>query len=129
MDGRSAALWYGRAATIIENISFDGIGMDGIYAHPLRAVISPSEKTLVADVRDVRFSNVRATALELPLVSGRPGNPLRRFVFSDCTFRKVSDAELPGWKRHGAGYRERVPGAAFEHVEDFTFRNTRFDAP
>ena len=97
--------------------------------HPLRAVISPSERTLVADVRDVRFTNIRATALELPLVSGRPDNPLRRFSFSNCTFRKVSDDELPGWKRHGPALWERVPGAAFEHVEDFTFVNTRFDVP
>ena len=120
---------YGCEATLIENILFDGIGMDGIYAHPLRAVISPSERTLVSDVRDIRFSNVRATALELPLVTGRPGNPLRRFSFTDCTFRKVSDSELPGWERHGPAVWERVPKTTFEHVEGFTYTNTRFDAP
>jgi len=119
---------YGREATLIENVTFNGIQMDGIYAHPLRAVISPSEKTLVADVRDIRFSNVHATALELPLVSGRSGNPLKRFSFTDCTFRKVSDAELPGWERHGPAVWERVRQTTFEHVEGFTYTNTRFDA-
>lgn len=100
-----------------------------VEAHPLRAVISPSEKTLVSDVRDIRFSNVHATALEFPLVSGRSGNPLKRFSFTDCTFRKVSDAELPGWERHGPAVWERVQKTTFEHVEGFTYTNTSFDAP
>ena len=120
---------YGREATLIENITFDGIQMDGIYAHPLRAVISPSKKTLVADVRDIRFNNVHAKSLEHPLISGRPGNPLKRFSFTDCTFRKVPDDELPGWKRHGPAVWERVQKTTFEHVEGFTYNNTRFDAP
>lgn len=118
---------YGCEATLIENISFDGIGMDGIYAHPLRAVISPSERTLVVDVRDIYFSNIRASALELPLISGRTGNPLRRFTFTDCTFRKVSDDELPDWKHHGPAVWERVQMTTFEHIEGFIFNNTRFD--
>ena len=81
------------------------------------------------NVRDIRFSNVHATALELPLVSGRSGNPIKRFSFTDCTFRKVSDAELPGWERHGPAVWERVRQTTFEHVEGFTYTNTRFDAP
>jgi polygalacturonase len=120
---------YGREATLIENITFDGIQMDGIYAHPLRAVISSSKKTLVADVRDIRFNNIHAKSLELPLISGRPGNPLKRFSFTDCTFRKVSDNELTGWKRHGPALWERVRKTTFEHIEGFTYTNTRFDAP
>jgi hypothetical protein len=103
--------------------------MDGIYAHPLRAVISPSKTTLVADVRDIRLNNVHAKSLELPLVSGRPGNPLKRFVFTNCSFKKVTDAELPGWSRHGPAVWERVRQTTFEHVEGFTYTNTRFDAP
>ena len=120
---------YGREATLIENITFDGIQMDGIYAHPLRAVISPSKTTFVADVRDIRFNNVHAKSLEHPLISGRPGNPLKRFSFTDCSFRKVSDDELPGWKRHGPALWERVQKTTFEHIEGFTYNNTRFDAP
>jgi len=73
--------------------------------------------------------NVHATALELPLVSGRSGNPLKRFSFTDCTFRKVSDAELPGRERHGPAVWERVRQTTFEHVEGFTYTNTRFDSP
>ena len=121
-----------RGLKILVNMEYpnnDGIHMDGIYAHPLRAVISAAKETLVTDVRDIRFSNVHATALELPLVSGRPGNPLKQFSFTDCTLRKVSDAELPGWERHGPAVWERVRKTTFEHVEWFTYTNTRFDAP
>ena len=119
---------YGREATLIENITFDGIQMDGIYAHPIRAVISSSEQTLVADVRDIRFNNVHAKSLEHPLISGRPGNPLRRIVFNNCSFRKVTDAELPGWSRHGPAVWERVRQTTFENVEGFVYDNTTFDA-
>jgi len=80
-------------------------------------------------VRDIRFNNVHAKSLEHPLISGRPGNPLKRFSFTDCSFRKVSDDELPGWKRHGPALWERVQKTTFEHIEGFTYNNTRFDAP
>jgi len=119
---------HGREATLIENISFDGIRMDGIYAHPIKAVVYPSERVLVADLRDIRFSNVHATSLEHPLFKGRPGNPFRRFVFSNCSFRKVTDAELPGWSRHGAAAWDRVRQTPFENAEGFVFDNTTFDA-
>lgn len=81
------------------------------------------------DVRDIRFNNVHAKSLEHPLISWRPGNPLKRFSFTDCSFRKVSDDELPGWKRHGPALWERVQKTTFEHVEGFTYNNMRFDAP
>jgi len=119
---------YGREATLIENVTFDGIHMDGIYAHPLRAVISPSKTTLVADIRDIRFNNVHAKSLEHPLLSGRPGNPLRRFIFNNCSFKKVPDAELPGWSRHGPALWGRVRQTTFENAEGFVFNNTTFDA-
>jgi hypothetical protein len=41
----------------------------------------------------------------------------------------VPDDELPGWKRHGPAVWERVRQTTFEHVEGFTYTNTRFDAP
>ena len=119
---------YGREATLIENVTFDGIHMDGIYAHPIRALISESKKTLVADIRDVRFANVHAVGLELPLISGRAENPLRRFTFSNCSFKKVSDEMLKGWSRHGPAFWERQKNVlGFRHIEGFVYDNTRFD--
>ena len=114
--------------TLVENILFDGIRMSGIYAHPIRAVIDKSTGTKVMDIRDVRFSNVHATGLELPLISGRPGNPLRRFTFSNCSFCKITDEAQPGWRRHGPAVWERVRQTTFENIEGFVFDNTTFNA-
>lgn len=118
----------GRRKTLIENILFDGILMSGIFAHPIRAVIDPAPGTRLDDIRDIRFSNVHATGLELPLIAGRTGNPLRRFTFSNCSFRKVTDQEQPGWRRHGPAVWERVRQTTFENVEGFIFDNTTFCA-
>ena len=82
---------YGREATEIENLSFDNIRMNGIYGRPVLAAIAPHEKGVLAkSVRDIRFSNVHATGLELPFLVGRPDCPLADWKFSDCSFCKVT---------------------------------------
>jgi hypothetical protein len=63
-------------------------------------------------MRNIRFENVHATGLELPLMSGRPGCPLQNWTFANCSFRKVSEADLPDWKHHGAAACSRHSGAA-----------------
>ena len=120
---------YGREATLIEGITFDSIRMTGIYAHPIRAAISPSAKTRVAAVRGIRFSNIHATGLQFPYVKGRAGAPFKDFAFSNCSFRKVVDAELPDWTHHGAAAWQRAKQEKFEHVEGFAYDNVTFDAP
>lgn len=120
---------YGREATLIEGITFDSIRMTGVYAHPIRAQISPSAETLVAAVRDIRFSNIHATGLQFPFVEGRAATPFKNFVFNNCSFRKVTDAELPDWTHHGAAAWQRSKQEKFEHVEGFVYDNVRFDAP
>ena len=123
---------YGREATVMENLSFDNIRMNGIYARPVLSAIAPDEKgVLVKAVRDIRFSNVHATGLELPFLAGRPECPLRNFTFSNCSFRKASEAELPDWKRHGAASWDRRDGQGFvmRHTEGFRFDNMEIDTP
>jgi len=113
---------YGREATLIENLLFEDIAMDGIYAHPLDAKIEGDPQTTrVEAVRRVTLRRVRATALELPNVCGRPDAPFRDFRFEDCEFRRVGDAELPGWERHGAANIGRTRPARYEHAEGFSF--------
>ena len=119
---------YGREATLIEGITFDSIRMTGIYAHPIRAAISPSAKTLVDAVRDIRFSNIYATGLQFPYVKGRVGNPFRDFVFRNCSFCKVADEELPDWTHHGAAAWQRSKQEKFEYAEGFVYDNVKFDA-
>lgn len=120
---------YGREATLIEGITFDSIRMDGLYAHPVRAGISPSTNTHVSAVRDIRFSNIHATALSSLSIAGREDAPFRDFAFHNCSFRKVPEGDLPGLKRYRSFVRSRPRQETIEHVEGFIYDNVRFDAP
>jgi len=123
---------YGREATVIENLSFDNIRMNGIYGRPVLASIAPAEKgVLAAAMREIRFSNVHATGLELPFLAGRPGCPLADWTFTGCSFRVVTEEALPDWTHHGSAAWDRRKGQGFvlRHAEGFTFDNTEIDAP
>ena len=120
---------YGREATLVEGISFNSIRMTGIYAHPIRVGIVASTNTMVTAIRDIRFSNIHATGLQFPNFFGRAGDPLKDFVFHNCTFRKVTDRDLPDWQHHGPAVWQRRKQEKFEHVEGFVYDNVRFDAP
>ena len=110
---------YGREATLIEDLLFEDIEMDGIYAHPLDAKIDPDPRTHVEAVRRVTLRRVRATGLEPPHICGLPDVPFRDFTFEDCDFRQVPDSELPGWKRHGAAIIGRTHPARTENAIGF----------
>ena len=124
---------FGREDTLVENLTFANIRMSDVYGRPILAAIAPeTEGTRVKAVRDIRFQNVHATGLELPYLTGRPGCPLRRFTFTDCSFRKVPDDALPeDWKHHGPASGNRKPelGFVMNHTEGFRFVNTEFDTP
>ena len=116
---------YGREATRIEDILFEDIEMDGLYAHPLDAKVEGDpDVTRVDFVRRITLRRVRATGLELPNIRGRKDTPFRDFLFEDCAFRRVSDEELPGWERHGAANIGRTRPARFEHAEGFRLVRT-----
>ena len=122
---------YGREATEIENLSFNNIRMNGIYGRPVLAAIAPHEKGVLAkSVRDIRFSNVHATGLELPFLVGRPDCPLTDWTFTDCSFRQVTEETLPDWRHHGAASWDRKDGQGFvmRHAAGFKFNNTEIDA-
>lgn len=123
---------YGREATLVENLVFSNISMRGIYGRPILAEIAPAEKGVMAKaMRDVRFENVHATGLELPLMSGRYGCPLQNWTFANCSFRKVSEADLPDWKHHGAAAWDRKAGQNFiiRNTKGFKLDNTELDTP
>ena len=115
---------YGREATLIEGICFESIRMTDIHLYPLLAQISPSERTLVNAVRDIRFSNVHASAPRFPFVEGRAACPFRDFAFHNCSFRRVpvppSDS---GPSAPGNNYPE-----SFRFAKGFVLDNVRFDA-
>lgn len=123
---------YGREATLVENLSFDNIRMSGIYGRPVLAAIAPPDKGVqVEAMRDIRFSNVHATGLELPFLAGRPDCPLRNWTFSNCSFRTVSNDALPDWTHHGAAAWDRRAGQGFvlRHAAGMKFDNTEVDVP
>ena len=125
---------YGREATLVEDILFEDIDMDGIYAHPLDAKIEGDARTRVEAVRRVTLRRIRATALEPPNVIGRADAPFRDFLFEDCDFAAVAEEAVDGgsvqwggtipardWQRHGAAYVGRTKPARFEGWENFRF--------
>ena len=116
---------YGREATQIENILFEDIEMDGLYAHPLDVKVEGNPETTRVDfVRNITLRRVKATGLELPNIIGRKDAPIRDFLFEDCSFRKVSDEVLPGWERHGCANIGRTRPARFENAEGFRLIRT-----
>ena len=124
---------YGREATLVENLAFDNIRMNGIYGRPiLVGMVGAEDGTHVEAIRDIRFTNIHASGLEFPLMYGREGCPLRDFTFSNCSFRRVEEATLPeDWRRHGYAVNDRQPDKQFitRHATGFRFDNTRFDDP
>ncbi|MBQ9548093.1 MAG: hypothetical protein IJV01_02905 [Bacteroidales bacterium] len=103
---------FGREKSLVENMVFSNIVMDGIYGRPIYAFMK--DKNEVDAVRDIHFSNIRATANHFPIFCGREGNPLQRFSFDNCSFVRVSE---PGQKED----------IIFQHVEGFVFNNTTFE--
>ena len=110
---------YGREATHIEDIVFENITMDGIFARPIYMTMSPRKDSLIDAVRDIRFVNVRATGLEGPLFKGLPQTPFEDFTFENCTFETVGDDVLPNYRQHGAASWEREHGAVSCHTNGF----------
>ena len=110
----------GRESTLIENITFSGIIMDGIYTHPLVCEICTNATTKVEAVRDIRFSHVHARAVGRPYVIGREANPFEGFRFDNCTFDRIPRDSLPlRWDRHGTSawnLHEDIPPT---HVKGF----------
>lgn len=51
--------------------------------------------------------------------------PTRNIVYDRCAFTKVSDDELPGYRRHGA-FWDRFPGRTDVFTENFTTNATTF---
>ena len=118
----------GREATLIENLSFNNIVMDGIYVSPVRIVIDDAENVLCDKIRNIYFNNIHAKGLAFPWILGRERNCVENIAFSDCSFEKVSTDELPDEEHHGAlwGRTRKVGRDMFEYVKNITLNNTSF---
>ena len=102
---------YGREPTRCENLLFEDIEMDGVYGRPVFASVAPVEKgTLCDGFYDIVLRRVHSRGLEKPLLQGR-ADAIVHMTFDRCDFKVVSDAELPGFQRHGAAAWCRRAGA------------------
>lgn len=111
---------YGREATLIEQLTFRDIEMNGIYAHPLYCRISDDPGTRCEAVRDILFENVTGFGLEEPLFEGTESHSFERFTFTNWKYRLVGDDVLPGSDRHGAASRERIRGSRHVGTKAFS---------
>ena len=122
---------YGREATLVEDLQFSNIRMDGIYARPVLITMVPAETgTHVEAVRNLRFTNVHATGLEFPLLEGREGCDIENIVFSGCSFKRVAESALPeNWRHHGYAVNDRRPNNQYltRHAKGVRFNDTTFD--
>lgn len=118
----------GREATRIEDVVFENVTMDRVYAHPLLCYVHDGAS--VAAVRRLTFRNVRCRALELPFVLGRPDARFADFRFVGCRFEKVAPTAFPEarWDRQGAVAWDRHPEGSFAHADGFVFEDTRLSA-
>lgn len=120
---------HGREDSLIENLSFQNIVMDGIYAHPVKIAVSDVEHARVKAIQNIFFSNLHARGLEFPYIRGNAAHVVKDIRFSDCSFHKVSDSVLPDYRKHGsADWGRNVNAPILTHTQNVVFHNTAFSA-
>lgn len=119
----------GREDTLIENLSFNNIVMDRIYARPVKITIGQTAETRCEAIRNIFFSNVYASGLEFPYLMGKKDCKLKDIYFNDCKFVKVTDEKIPNYDQHGASSWDRTEGVQMiQYSENVVFNNTSFSA-
>ena len=79
---------WGRENTLVEDMLFQNIVMEGIYAYPV--IIDIREKATVEAVRNLRFDNVHASGANFPFFQGREDVPIENIVFHNCSFTRTN---------------------------------------
>ena len=116
----------GREATLVENLSFSNIVMDGMYASPIRISLGKAP-TMCNAVRNIYFDNIHSKGLSYPWFVGREDNPIENVTMTNCSFIRVTDAELPNFRQHGAADWDRPIGKEmFTCVKNIVLNNTSF---
>lgn len=104
---------WGREETLIEDMAFSNITMDGIFRFPIQAWVTSDPGTKVEAIRDIRFSNIHSKGSHFPYFWGRENNLLRNFSFDQCSFICEKDSDEPELE-------------LFKFVEGFVFNNVTF---
>ncbi len=117
----------GREDTLIENLSFNNIVMDGIYGRPIKICMVQNPEARCKAIRNIYFSNIHSRGLEFPYLKGRPDCKIKNIYFTDCNFQKVSEDVLPDYQKHGAACWDRTEGEQMiTNAENVVFNNTSF---
>lgn len=118
----------GREETLIDNLSFENIVMDDMYAAPIFIYIAEDETVKCNAIRNVYFSNVHAKGLVLPFIKGREGNIVENIHFTNCTFEGVTKDQPEKYLRHGeATWCRAQSGMMFQYVKNIVMNQTTFD--
>ena len=104
---------FGREDSLIEDMLFSNIVMDGIYGKPIVSIFG--DKSRIEAVRDIHFSNVHATGKHFPSFVGRESAPLQNFTFDNCSFVREAAPD------------QKEP-ELFQYTEGFKFNGTSFTA-
>ena len=119
----------GREATLIENISFENIIMDNVYAEPVKIIVNDNPETMVAGIRNLYFSNIRARGPRGIRLKGRAENHLDNIRFSNCTFEVTDYSAFPHEEFHGAQIKSQSHGGypKIEYCDKIVFDNVEFN--
>ncbi|MBR2431693.1 MAG: hypothetical protein IKB23_02140 [Clostridia bacterium] len=107
----------GREDTLIENISFQNIMMDGIYKYPILVAIDENEKVGCKDIRNLYFSDIHSTSLNYPCFKGRKNKPIGELYFYNSTFSLAEELD---------GERSKGEGRIQHYADKIHFINTEF---
>lgn len=118
----------GREATLIENLSFNNIIMDNVYADPVRILINPHEDTKVDAIRNLYFSGIRAKGPRGMRLCGREKNHLDRIRFADCSFEITDYSAFKNKEYHGPQNSSQSHGGypKIEFCDSVVFNNVEF---
>ena len=118
---------FGREASVVENILFDNIVMDRVYAMPIRFDISGEEFTRMGSIKGITFSNIRAKAYRFPVFRNAKKQRLEDIVFSNCSFTRMPDGAFPGkWQQKGGAYWWNAEEESFNGFSGLRFDGCEF---
>ena len=118
----------GREATRIENLLFEDIAMDRMYASPIFIAVDDNAAVLCDTIRGIRFRRITADGLLLPYIKGRQGCPVEDVSFDACRFRGVTEDDPALYLRHGeARWCRPASGHMFHYAKGIVMNDTTFD--
>ena len=101
--------------------------MNGMYASPMRFSVGDAPNVMCEAIKNVFFNNIHSRGLAFPWIEGRKDVFIENVTFSNCSFEKLSDEDLPDYKHHGAASWDRpLTQPMFRFTKNIMVNNTSF---